>query len=748
METKVKFNTAQEVPASELNALQDAAQAAMDHIVKVLLFDEGRFSGLMVSKNSALEIAIGKGYFINNGAIYPKTEDTAANLQSFLPSTGLRKVLVLVSGETANGATESRRFLIDAATRATQPRQVSTRTIRQASIDIVAGVASNSPSRPAVGAGWKVVAELTIGPSGITVDPVMEEANRALTLESAIAAIALLQAQDRKFSSMMDTIRSEITGLAQELRTKANDARVTYVVKDVLNLREKLDIADANSHFGFDNFVTDSESDEAFSGYTARVEGGTLQMGMATNATKLIALTNPNDAKLDISESGLILPASTSELRLECNDYDTGVSIASYGVSTIVGKKLNLSRTYIFYATKAGRSFAEAYLSKNKNVRVRNPADNAWQTISLDGKTWKIEQIGGNLKAWKLMVSEAYWDFDAVDLSTSGSRIAQTMLNSQGGWYKRVDFYLVDKGSSGNVTVTVCELTEAGTPNLGRILSVATVAYSSLNKGWNNVALFDPFYLVRGRRYGIVLTTPGAHVVGASLSNGITHGTLLASGDGTSWQVDLAKDLMFRLYACKFNSTKVVIDIEDVDLAGGIREVQAMLTGYQPSGTDLVLEGRIAGAWRSLTQEDETVLNSAPSVLPLRLVFIGTKDLMPAIDLSKSRVIASRPLLTSTHISTIRSLGAGTTSSIKVIEVSDDFDEAAHDWVVTILSGAGYATVTTAASVTTKKSVDGRTQRTWIFSPSAIGAYRVKTVLTASSIDNLFSVFGRQDEAS
>ncbi len=301
-----------------------------------------------------------------------------------------------------------------------------------------------------------------------------------------------------------------------------------------------------------------------------------------------------------------------------------------------------------------------------------------------------------------------------VDVSTTGSRLAQTFLCAQAGWHKRIDLYFSDAALTGDVHISVCALGTDGDPDLSQIIATSTLSVASIKKKAWTAINFDPFYLQRGKRYAFVVTTGGNHVLGCAIANGLSNGTLIASTDGVSWQVDLAKDLMFRLYGCKFASTKIIVDIEEVDLSGGIRELQTILTGHQPSGTDLVIQGRIAGVWRNLSEEDDTVLAGGPALVPLRLVFVGTKDLMPAIDLTKSRVIASRPLLSSMHVSTIRSLGSGTTASVRVSEVSYDFDDAAHDWTCTLLHGGSFTTEVAATTVKDYVRPDGGKGRTWI----------------------------------
>lgn len=749
METMVKFHTAQEVPSSELNAMQEYTQESLDRIARELLFDEGRYIGLTVTKTGPLNVNVAAGFYVSSGQVFSKLALTSHDLTSFLPSSNLRKVLVVVTGQEVETEIQTRRFLTDAATRATQPRAVATRTARQGVVDLIAGPASAAPSRPAVGAGWIVVAEMTVGPSGITVDPVMEAGTKAISLEAAVNSITLLEAQDRKFASMMETIRSDIAAVTVEANSKAEVRDFNRLIGDVKELRDRLGVPDTATYWGQDSFSSAVESDEAFAGYDARIEGGAVQFGYTDTSTQLTALANPADPKLDIAASGMILPASSSEIRIDNDSYDSQVSFASYGSSTVAGRKLKMSTSYIFYATKAGREFAEEFIKSAGKLRVRNPADNTMRTIDVGGKVWAISPENAGGKAWRLTVNEPYWDIDTVEVSTTGARIAQTFLCAQGGWHKRLDLWFISVGATGDVRIKVCGLTPDGLPDLQNIIADSVIAVASLNtQAWSR-ADFDPFWLARGRRYAIVITTGGNHVLGCSAQSGLLHGTLVAAQDGTAFLTDLDRDLMMRLYACKFNSNRVVVELGDISLAGGIREIVTAISGFKPAGTSLVMQARIAGVWRNLDTDDETVLSTSPNLVPLRLVFVGTPDMMPALDLNRSRVTAGRPGVSATHISTVRTLGyLSTTDSVSVYEISDGFVEADHNWTVTILHGAGYATEVAATVVRDHIRPDGRPARTWVFAVPTISSYRIKSVFSTSDATKPMSLNWRSDKAA
>lgn len=260
---------------------------------------------------------------------------------------------------------------------------------------------------------------------------------------------------------------------------------------------------------------------------------------------------------------------------------------------------------------------------------------------------------------------------------------------------------------------------------------------------------FDPVFLHKGTRYGIIVTTNGNHKLGMSKSNDLTNGTLKTWTTGSVWTTDLNEDMCFRLYGVRYDQTQVIVEIEDVSMVGGITEIQSIMTGYEPAATRLILQARIAGVWRSLDEDDATVLASKPNLLPLRLLFKGTKDVMPAISLPKSAIIASRPRASSVHISTARTLpGATTTTQVDIWEDAIGFNETIHNWDVSLLHGAGYATEVAATSVRTQELDNGLIRRTWSFKAlPAIAGYKIKTVMATSDVGTIFDVTTRRDYA-
>jgi hypothetical protein len=748
METKVNLAATQEGTASDFNAISDLTEVSVDAIVRELLFDEARYTGFSVSKVDSMNLTVATGRLYAGGKVFRAEAATSLSVTSLLPTSGSRIVLVVVSGATVDTAVETRRFLVSTEPRVFQPKPTATRKSRQASVELVAGTIAASPSRPAVPAGALVVASMVVGPAGIDGSISGETSNAALSLEKAVGSINTLSGQLRLFNSQMTTLRSDIAGLARTQTGKADMTRLRAIENSLFLMREKLDLPDTQAIDGYDDFTTASETDVANPANTSEIEAGRMVFGKVEKTRKMVALLNPSDPKVDKTVSGLIMPASIDTLRIECDDKDGEVAISSYQVVTTELKRRSLGRWWYWYAWWSDRLQLEDWFRGNSLVRLYDPSADLWEDVDLRLVRWSL--VGQAVRnRWKLWVDGAYWDRGTVTRTFTGARLCQTFLCAQSGWHKRIDLGFTSVGPTGDVHVAICGLTDTNTPDENHVLETVTVPVGSLKTwpAWTPVQ-FDPVYLERGERYGILITTTGNHKLGVSTSNDLTNGVLQTWVGGSVWSYDLAKDAVFRLYGCRFSQTAVIVDIEDITLTGGIAEVQTILTGYEPKGTNLTVQARISGVWRSLDETDETVLAGGPTQLPLRFVFQGTKDLMPAIDLSKSAIVVSRPRSSSVHISTARTLPAGvTTATVHVIEEAVGFAPAKHGWTVALLSGAAFDVVHAAASFVDKALPNGRKRRTWTFTGlPAIAAYKVRTTTTTTDT-SAFDVDYRRDWA-
>lgn len=750
METKLLLHNFQELPAPDLNAMQAYAQASIDAIVKELLFDEGRFTGLAVTTPGPLEIDMAAGRLYRAGKVYNKPAISNHSLVNYLPAANQRYVLIVVTGEEVETNTQVRKFLIDATTRQTQPRPVPTNVSRQIAIDFVQGAESASPQVPATPANSLGIATVLLTSAGISEIQIIE-ANKALNLEAAVNQLALLEAAQARNESLFNTLRSDIAALGKKLQTKSDEADLLPVWHALYILRERVDIPDINSIFGIDMFESESESDVAHGDYNAIIDHGAIRFGQGDRTIKATNLLNPQEPKLTIADDGLILPKFTGALRLSIAQKAEEIGIASYPTAVRNFRRLTMTHTYRFYSPVVGRENTAAYIKANKTaLRVRDPETGEFVTLDLTGKPWTLIHSGAG-HVWRIKVNAPYWSVSTTLMSVTGASLAQTSLCSQSGWFNKINLGFTAIGPTGDVHLAICELLENGTPDLENTIAAVTVARADL-KLWPAWSPFNfiPFFKQAGKRYAMVVTTTGNHKLAVAFGNDLTNGTLFASTDGVYWHGDLARDLCFQEFAARFDATKVIIELEDVTLAGGIAAIETAFRGFEPAMTDLVVEARVAGVWRPLSEEDATILAGLPTQLPLRLVFTGTKDVMPALNKNKSSIVVSRPTTPTIHVSTARDLPAAvTTASVTVVEEALGFVEADHDWTVALLTGVGWETVEAHDSVVTSDMAGGKKRRVWKFTgiDPEIDTYKIRTTMVTANAATQFAVVQRADYA-
>lgn len=748
METKVKIHPYQELPSADIMAMQNYAQTSFDAVVAELLFDEGAFTFMAAVQTGPFEVTVGAGRYVVAGKVYPHLAESVHNITSLAPAVDSRIVLVVVSGQEVETETETRRFLVDAATRQTQPRPVATRLARQAVIDFVAGAPALVPSRPAVPDGRLVIAELTLDAAGIVAGPTAEEANRAWSLERVVYETALLKEAQERDEAMFDTLRSDLASISERVeRFRLAEEEVERLKAEVEALKVKADGAEAATQTDADDFVDDAGSDDAFAGVTAEVDEGAIRFKPASRATKLVALSIPGDPKVDKSASGLVIPAWTSIVRAANKDRDSELTIAASGdgAPSITFGVVKMS--HFVHAVDEPLVFkGDPSKLKKGSVKVWNPETDLYQTIDAADAEWVRvpARKGGNI--WRLKPSEPYWavGFEEITIVGGGARVAQTFLCSQGGWFTGFDFGFTKVGPADPVWMLLCETSVGGQPRLNRVLAHTTVSAANL-KTWPKWTAFDvePVWLRAGRRYAVVLVTQGSHRVAVSNSNTIHNGRLFTWGNGRWDQETLDRDLCMRQRAAKFAKTRVVVDIDDIALGAGIRTLKAGVTGHEPAGTDLVIEARVpGGVWTPLDGSETAFLAGAPTQVSLRLVFSGTQHRMPGIRLTKSRIVAAHPPATVVHVSAVRALASGTTSQIRIVQEAAAFTGAPdHTWGAEVLTGAAYGTATTDATPTTETLPDGRTRRTWdVTLGGAVSTYRVRTTMTTANPGSTFAV--------
>ena len=274
--------------------------------------------------------------------------------------------------------------------------------------------------------------------------------------------------------------------------------------------------------------------------------------------------------------------------------------------------------------------------------------------------------------------------------TVTGTQVAETWLQGQNLWLDAVGIWFTRLAAAGSANIAIVEVSQYGLPDLTKVIGQTTLLRENMKLNQETVVPLQPTFLQAGKRYALVITTAADHWVAVVPGQQFTQGTFFYVLDGAYAQGDAFKDLWMRLYRCQFNTARAVINLNPLQLPGGILAIDLIAGTIVPDGTNLSYEIQVGSTWYNLTDVDKYMLGQGgtiPPLLPMRAVFMGTIDCMPAINLADSSVYVSRPDVYARHVTTTRTLAAGSTK-IRVSERYEAFDPVYHTASCKLLTGA------------------------------------------------------------
>jgi hypothetical protein len=478
------------------------------------------------------------------------------------------------------------------------------------------------------------------------------------------------------------------------------------------------------------------------------VEEG-IRFPRAGSQSDALALLNPNNVYVS-GENGFVLPNHGHAVRMDLTGYASEARLAQYSFETTEIRELTRARTR--------RRFGNSQVvCTNGRWWRQGTYDLAENVFRRDGETWEVTNgrpdrmpngarvPNGNVhwirvrRFWIDTYEEQYWDRVTTTDTINGQQVAQTFLNSQDGWLSQIGLYFSRKSAAGDVTVLVTE-TAFGMPDLARVISRTTLPVADIQVGAISTEAglpslvetrlpITPTFMTAGRRYAVVLVTTGDHYVALTDSdNGVVQGTFFVSTDGAFFSGNLVDDLKMRLYFAHFERTRVSVELEALQLAGGILDLDVLHPGVTPPACRTDIEVQVNGAWVALDGEEAGPdLSGLPAILPVRMTLTGTTDLMPGFGIVGSQAVASRPKTAFTWVSDARPLGSPTTS-VKIVTDLQHYQEASHDCTVTLLTGAALDGSAAADVVEDVVLADGTLRRTSIFNVTSVSDYAIRIV--------------------
>lgn len=751
MEKQVIYRDNQEAGAADFNNSQDYARASLDRIVREGLTDQRAFTGFGATKSGATTVTISPGAYWVNGEVYIREQDTAIDMIGQLPLVTSKIAAIIATATDIETDLQPRDFVVDVENWTTVPNDVAMLSQRYAGFQVAYGLENATPVRPTIPADTIAIAWVTLSPTGVdTVERATE--SELMSLKKVAARATELEIWQAQAGDQLTTLGTDITNLNARLNQSAGIELLTRIFADVAAIKDTLELEDDYSGYGSENFlaVDQSISDPEAVGYYALVEEG-LRFTDANAAETQIALFNPLEPSVKVASNGLVLPKYTEVRRLALDKYHQQLSLSQYEYQEVAFKKIAMSAKRLRFGLaktvcinsefwKSGRYDPATGIFTDKLGRTYQILDGFSPKKQIANHTWiRIQQY------WYDTETEYYQQRVATDFTVAGAMVAQTFLNTQGGWLTSLDLYFTQAAATGAVRVLVT-MTNAGKPDLDRVIADTTMEAANLVKGtnpanathWTRVP-FIPTALAAGERYAIVLITGGAHYVGLTQGANYAAGTLFYSTDGAFFQGDLTLDMMLKTNFASFEATRIEVDLASLNLSGGINDIDLAHEGVTAEGTELQFEIRPQGSstWYTLNEAQEAnPFNGLPALVNLRAVFVGTKDMMPGLRLSGSKVKVSRPATTMTWFSEAIALPAAT-QSVKVIVNLDYYREANHDFAVVLNDVTNSANNIAAGSVTDevldeRDGVRKRIRRTFEWTATELTTATAEIVIKAT----------------
>lgn len=768
MERTVNITSNQKVTQADFNNFGAFPRASIDNVVRDLGGYPGpRYTGLLVAQVGQSTVSVGSGRFHRgDGAVFGFYPDGAQtiDLLDHLPAVAKRIATIVAWGASIDTALQPRTRLINVDTRETEGFEHLTENRRQGNVNFVLGQENATPQPPSIQSDYVAVAHVVLTPAGIESIEQLTQ-NRLGSVRANAEQIGQIDARLAAVGPQIDTLKTDISGLADDLSSKVSAGAFFDLARDVARVKDISGLPDDYAAWGADLYLTDDESDTDHPSFNARIDDG-LRFPAAGQAETHIALENPSEPRVTVT-SNLAVPSFTSQVRTSVvgrdaeypltnstiETVDITESVETRGTARVLGReRISQSSGIWDQMTYLGgqffkRSTGETYALSKTNAGILN--------AYLDGKAQVAVESLRFTQVEMVSVSRPYLSQDIVTETIAGSMAAQIILNSQDGFMTGLDLFFTRKASSGAVRVLITEVDASANPDMRRVLVQASIPAENINiYPAETQVSFKPVFMQKGKRYAIVLSSSNAHFVAQVSGNKFAQGVMKFRNDGVWTAGDADTDLAFRTRFAVFDSPIVTVQLAPLELAGGIDSIAINADRVQPDGTRIEYEIRVDGVWRNLVSEAAAGVNllaARPSLVQFRAVLIGTTDVMPVLGLgpTRSKITLTRPGGTGLfHVSTERTMPAPV-DQVEVRLRADNWDNDEHSLTVALLTGASFATELAADSVISAPARGDPNVRDIraVFDVTALEAYKIKITGNIGSSAEHYHVAERVDLA-
>ncbi len=745
MYRRVVVGTDQEVTQEDFDRLGVWPQEGDDAIVRDFLLKGRGFTGFVATANGQTAVSIAAGRVYDAGAQYSADAAQNFSIASYVPLIAGQKVIVrlIVQGQEVDGFVEARnneREVVTSGGGSTVQQVPDTKArakVRNAVVAAVVSPSSAAPVAPATPIGAVAIADITVGTGGI-VSIERRSENEAPDLYEVARDFAEQQEEIGLIKQTIRGLRNDMAALASQLRNSVSLETIAAVVSDVAGIKDRLQIPDTGSPYGADNFLNNAESDIANFDYYSRIEEG-IRFPYANYSRPTLSLQNPNDPNFAYAAQSLICPKFTVVDGILIDKQATTAPLGGTTYQTMQLTQMTMSRQ----VTRYGDWYT---VCTNSGFWQSGRYDPSTQIFAIDGSTYQVESITGwwaghqsvrLRRFWSDTLRDPYAVYAPVTQTIQGVIKAQSFIQSQDRWVPTIKVGLASWAAGASITASIVECFDNGTPNPKRALASATLAATNFKTfpEFTRFPFTKPVFLSKGQRYAVMFATTGEVTASLAAGSDFLGGTLFESTDGAFFSGDLTKDLCFGVEYCRFDVTRLPVQLNGINLDGGIHNIGIVAGMIVPENAKAEWQLQVAGSWRTIepTADDGVTLfgQGTTPYYDFRVMLTGNEWSMPVIDMAASQITLFRSASTFKHISSPYLMASGVTvSSIMVKVVVENWDSARHAITAFILHGANYATVKN-HSVSVVKTVVNRPEAreiTWTFTgiSPAISGFKVR----------------------
>jgi hypothetical protein len=712
MERILNFEDAEIATVDDFDRFGTLARESIDHIVGDAVGHPGGWAGFPLTRVTAVDLSVGAGRYFKGDKVYSTAGGETVSLDGYRPLTsGVGKYVALILRGRDATTEETRQFERDADA----DQLVSQNTIkilsRAVSVLVQQGPEAITPIRPSIAADDCCIAFVRLTSTGfVDADIERYEPHRLKNLREVEARVSSTEAENVKTNLEVASHKTDISNLSARISTIPRPEVIYQLQRDNAVVRRKLQLPDEARASFYDPFLVPNQSATLNAAYLARIREG-IRFPNAAEREAPIELQVPDSPTIRVA-SGMVMPAWTERAAIvvEGGTGEKAISQIVHQVVTPVQRQISRSSVSYGPIVQACENVAEwAALRTTYPGQMLSHSGETFQVVGLADhynntvpeyealhQVYDVQQV--SYSSW----TETYWDYITEEVGVNGSIYGQTFLNARPCIATSLDLEFSQVDTTGDVTIIIGEVNIVDAPDLRLGIIQVTVPANQLKKGWNNIP-FRPSLLTAGKRYFWATITSGNHRLKTVSGNKFAQGTLFYSTDASKFsggwfQGALEEDFHFRLNVAQFASTRVEVPMKPMTLENGIAGFRALYGGWTPGGTSQRIEIQVNDAWFPLAVYEVNPLMGLPALVQWRIVFSGTTDLMPAINLVDAKITTQRPRNDMRWISKTWSFGLSTTQVVMETTV-DSFDPNLHTVINRLMDGTSVLTPATTTPI-------------------------------------------------